>query len=302
MPDRLVPSQLVATGPLDIACHLAGPQGGPAVMLLHGFPYDAQAYAEVAPRLAAQGCRVVVPWLRGHGQTRFRDSATPRSGQQAAIGDDARALMEALGIERAVLAGYDWGGRAACVVAALWPERCAGLVSGNGYLIQDIAHAAVPIAPEREAALWYQYYFHGERGRAGLEANRRALARLLWTTWSPTWHFDGAEFERSAPAFDNPDWVDVVLHSYRHRHGLAPGDSRYDALERALAALPPIAVPTITLDGTDDTVTPPRDGRDDARHFTGWREHRLVPGAGHALPQEAPTAFAEAVMALVRRA
>jgi pimeloyl-ACP methyl ester carboxylesterase len=298
----LAPSRLVRTETLDIACHLAGPDDGPAVVLLHGFPYDAQAYAEVAPRLAGQGCRVVVPWLRGHGQTRFRDAAAPRSGQQAAIGDDLRALIDALGIGRAVLAGYDWGGRAACVVAALWPERCAGLVSGNGYLILDIAHAAVPLAPEREAALWYQYYFHGERGRAGLQANRRALARFLWTTWSPTWRFDDAEFERSAPSFDHPDWVEVVVHSYRHRHGLAAGDPRYDALERALAALPPIAAPTITLDGRDDTVTPPGDGRGHARHFTGPREHRIVPGAGHALPQEAPEAFADAVMALVRHA
>jgi len=298
--EAFAPARRVEAGVLQVAFHEAGPPDGPAVVLLHGFPYDVHAYAEVAPQLAAHGLRVLVPHLRGHGETRFRDAATPRSGQQAAIGADLRALLDVLGIERAVLGGYDWGGRAACVVAALWPERCAGLVSVNGYAIQDIARAGVPLAPEREAALWYQYYFHGERGRAGLAAHRRELARLLWRQWSPSWRFSRADFERSAAAFDNEDWVEVVIHSYRHRHGLAAGDSRYDDLERRLAARPAITVPTITIDGAEDGVAPASDGMRDATRFTGAREHRVLPGVGHALPQEAPRAFADAVLKLTR--
>jgi pimeloyl-ACP methyl ester carboxylesterase len=249
--------------------------------------------------LAARGCRTIVPYLRGHGPTRFRDPATPRSGEQAAVGADLIALMDALRIERAVFAGYDWGGRAACVGAALWPDRCAGLVSVNSYLIQDIARAMVPLRPEREIPLWYQYYFQLERGRAGLAANRREIAKILWRQWSPNWAFDDATFERTAAAFDNPDYVDVVIHSYRHRFGLADGDPHYADVQRRLAALPAIAVPAITLDGAGDGVALANDGTATAAKFTGPRSHRVIPRAGHNLPQEEPEAFAGAVMELI---
>jgi pimeloyl-ACP methyl ester carboxylesterase len=268
-------------------------------MLMHGFPYDIHSYVDVAPLLAVQGCRVIVPYLRGYGPTRFRDPSTPRSGEQAAVGADLIALMDALAVRRAVVAGYDWGGRAACVVAALWPERCIGLVSANSYQIQDIARAMVPTKPQRELALWYQYYFQIERGRAGLAANRREIARILWQQWSPSWQFDDATFERTAVAFDNPDYVDVVIHSYRHRYGLAEGDPHYAELQRRLAALPAIPVPAITLDGEEDGVTPATDGTTSAARFTGRRIHRIVPRAGHNLPQEAPETFAAAVMELI---
>jgi pimeloyl-ACP methyl ester carboxylesterase len=296
------PLQHTEAGVLDVAYFEAGPAQGTAVLLMHGFPYDIHAYAEVAPLLAAQGCRVVVPLLRGFGATRFLHAATPRSGEQAALGADLLALMDALGIGRAVLAGYDWGGRAACVVAALWPERCAGLVTYNGYNIQHIASAQRPLSPEAERRLWYQYYFHGERGRAGLAADRRALCKLLWQTWSPTWAFDDATFDRSAAAFHNPDFVDVVIHSYRHRFGLVAGDPAYAAIERRLAAQPPIGVPTISFDGTDDGVRAPADAAQDAARFSGPRAHRIVPGVGHNMPQEAPRVFAQAVLELVHAA
>ena len=297
---RLEPLRQIDAGVLNIAYFEAGPADGPVAMLMHGFPYDIHAYVDVAPQLAAQGCRVIVPYLRGYGPTRFRDQATPRSGEQAAMGADMMALMDALGIQRAVFAGYDWGGRAACVGAALWPERCIGLVSVNSYLIQDIARAMVPARPDREVPLWYQYYFQLERGRAGLAANRHGIARILWTQWSPNWHFDDACFERSAVAHDNPDYVDVVIHSYRHRFGLADGDPQYAELQRRLAALPAISVPTITLDGDGDGVALPTDGRASAPKFSGRRVHRVVPRAGHNLPQEEPEAFAEAVMELIK--
>ena len=286
----------IRAGVLEVACHQAGPADGPPVVLMHGFPYDIHAYAEVVPLLAGQGCRVVVPYMRGYGTTRFLDAATPRSGEQAAFGADLLALLDALAIPRAVLAGYDWGGRACCVVAALWPGRCAGLVSYNSYNIQNIARAMEPDLPENEHRLWYQYYFHGERGRAGLQKDRRGLARLLWRLWSPTWAFDDATFERSASAFDNPDFVEVVIHSYRHRFGLVPGDPAYAGIEARLAAQPPITVPSITFDGTDDGVRPPADAAQHAACFTGPRSHRIVPGAGHNLPQEKPQLFADAVM------
>ena len=296
---RLEPLRHIDAGVLDVAYFEAGPADGPVVMLLHGFPYDIHSYVDVAPQLAAKGCRVVVPYLRGYGPTRFRDSATPRSGEQAAMGADLMALMDALHIERAVFAGYDWGGRAACVGAALWPERCIGLVSVNGYLIQDIAKAMVPAKPEREVPLWYQYYFQLERGRAGLAADRRGIARILWQQWSPNWYFDDAVLERTALAHDNPDYVDVVIHSYRHRFGLADGDPRYADIQRRLAALPVISVPAITLDGDADGVVPATDGAAQAGKFTGRRTHRVIPGAGHNLPQEEPEAFAAAVMELI---
>src|SRR5258705_1456191 len=297
---RLEPLRQVDAGMLNIAYYEAGPADGPVVMLMHGFPYDIHSYVDVAPMLAAQGCRVIVPYLRGYGPTRFLDKTAPRSGEQAAIGADMMELMDKLNIDRAVFAGYDWGGRAACVVAALWPERCIGLVSVNGYLIQDIARAMVPVRPEREVPLWYQYYFQLERGRAGLAANRREIAKLLWKQWSPNWQFDDACFERTAVAHDNPDYVDVVIHSYRHRFGLADGDPQYADIQRRLAALPPITVSTVTLDGAGDGVAPATDGTASASKFTGRRVHRVVPRAGHNLPQEAPEAFVAAVMELIK--
>lgn len=299
-PLQRMPVRQVRTDWLEIGYHETGPEHGRPVILLHGFSYDIHSYVDVAPILASRGCRVIVPHLRGHGTTRFREASTPRAGQQGAIGEDVIALMDALHIPEAVLAGYDWGGRAACVVAAIRPSRCVGLVSVNSYLIQDIAHATAPLAPQVERGLWYQYYFQTERGRAGLEANRRDIARLLWKNNSPTWHFDEPAFARAAEAFDNPDYVDVVIHSYRHRLGLAPGYPQHEATERKLAVIPPIPVPTITLDGTADGVVPATDGKASAARFTGPRIHRQIPGVGHNLPQEAPEAFADAVTELVR--
>ena len=294
------PIRQVHADVLDVGYHEAGPSDGRVVLLLHGYPYDIHSYVEVAPMLAAQGVRVIVPYLRGHGSTRFLDAATPRAGQQGAIGADVIALMDALRIPGAVLAGFDWGGRAACVAAALWPERCKGLVSVNSYLIQDIARAMTPIPAKIESGLWYQYYFQTERGRAGLAADRRGVARVIWTRNSPSWRFDDATFERTASAFDNPDYVDVVIHSYRHRFGLAEGDPQYAELQRKLAAQPPITVPTITLDGEEDGVALPTDGRASAPKFSGHRVHRIIPRAGHNLPQEAPEAFAAAVLELIK--
>lgn len=297
---RLEPLRYIDAGVLNVAYYDAGPADGPAVVLLHGFPYDIHSYVDVAPLLAAQGCRVIVPYLRGYGPTRFRDEKTPRSGEQASIGADLIALMDALALARAVFAGYDWGGRAACIGAALWPDRCIGLVSVNGYLIQDIGKAMIPVKPEREVPLWYQYYFQLERGRAGLAENRYGIARLLWQQWSPNWHFDDASFERTAAAHDNPDYVDVVIHSYRHRFGLAEGDPQYAGIQRRLAALPVITVPAITLDGDGDGVVPSTDGTAQAAKFSGRRAHHTIPRAGHNLPQEEPEAFAAAVMELIR--
>jgi pimeloyl-ACP methyl ester carboxylesterase len=296
----LQPLHVVDAGALRVSYFTTGPVDGPAVVLLHGFPYDIHAYAEVAPILAGAGCRVIVPFLRGFGPTRFLDAATPRSGEQAALGADLLALLDALGIGRAVLAGYDWGGRAACVVAALWPQRCAGLVSCNSYNIQDIAAAMEPDAPDREHGLWYQYYFHSERGRAGLERHRHAFIRLLWQLWSPSWRFDDAVFARSASAFDNPDFLDVVIHSYRHRFGLVAGDPAHAGIERRLAAQPAITVPAITFDGADDGVRPPSAAAAHAHRFAAPRSHHVLPGVGHDVPQEAPRVFADAVLELVR--
>ncbi|WP_431512189.1 alpha/beta fold hydrolase [Variovorax sp. DAIF25] len=300
--ERMEPLRRIEAGVLEVAYHESGPADGPPVLLMHGFPYDIHTYAEVAPLLAAEGCRTIVPYMRGYGGTRFLSKDTPRSGEQAAFGADLLALLDALEIDRAVLAGYDWGGRAACVVAALWPERCAGLVSLNSYNIQNIARAMEPDTPENEHSLWYQYYFHSERGRAGLLKDRKAIAKLLWKLWSPTWRFDDATFERSAAAFDHPDFVEVVIHSYRHRFGLVAGDPAYADIDRQLAAQPVIRVPAITFDGIDDGVRPPADASAHAPRFSGPRSHRLVPGVGHNLPQEAPRAFADAVLELVRGA
>jgi pimeloyl-ACP methyl ester carboxylesterase len=293
---RMGPVRTVRTALLEVGYVESGPPDGQVVLLLHGFPYDVHSYVDVAPRLADAGFRVVVPYLRGHGPTRFLDATTPRSGQQAALGADVVALLDALGIDRALLAGYDWGGRAACVVAALWPERCSGLVSVNGYLVQDLAAAGNPIRPELEAGFWYFYYFLTERGRAGLTANRRDIAKVIWTRNSPAWTFGDDVLDRAAEAFDNPDYVEVVLHSYRHRLGYADGDPRYADLEKQLAALPPITIPTVTLDGQADGNFPATDGTPGAAHFAGSRHHHQVPLAGHNLPQEAPDAFAAAVV------
>ncbi len=288
----------VLTPTLEIAYEERGPAGGPAVVLLHGFPDDITAYDGVAPSLAAAGWRVILPYLRGYGPTRFLDPLTPRSGQQAALGRDLLDLLDALGIERAALAGYDWGGRAACIVAALWPERVAALVSMGGYNIQNIARSGEPAPPDREHRLRYQWYFHTERGRAGLAANRRPLCRLLWQLWSPNWHFDEATYERTAASFDNPNFVDVVIQSYRHRYGMAPGDPSLDAIEEQLSAQPPISVPTIALHGACDGVSLPDSSAGHARFFTGSYQRRVIPVAGHFLPQEAPGAVIEALSEL----
>ncbi len=291
----------IRTRMLDIAYVEHGPADGPPVFLMHGFPYDIHAYDAVAPILARAGHRVIVPYLRGYGPTRFLSPDTPRSGQQAALAHDLLDVMDALAIPKALLAGYDWGGRAACIVSALWPERSRGLVSVNAYNLQDIAGAAQPASPEQEHRLWYQYYFHTPRGRAGLEANRRALCKLLWRLWSPNWSFDDATFDATAPSFDNPDFVDVVIQSYKHRYAYVGGDPAYEETERKLAALPKIAVPTIALQGEGDGVGPAPTTAGHARFFAGPYERRLVPVVGHNLPQEAPEAFARAVLDLAGR-
>ena len=288
----------IRTPTLEVAYEEGGPSGGPPVVLLHGFPDDVRAYDGVAPPLAAAGWRVIVPYLRGYGPTRFLDPRTPRSGQQGALGRDLLDFLDALGVERAALAGYDWGGRAACIVAALWPERVAALVSIGGYNIQNIARSGEPAAPDREYRLWYQWYFHTERGRAGLATNRRPLCRLLWQLWSPNWRFDHATFERTAMSFDNPDFVEVVIQSYRHRFRLAPGDPSLQPIEDRLTAQPPITVPTIVLHGQCDGVSPPQSSEAHARFFTGLYQRRVVPIAGHFLPQEAPGAVVDALQEL----
>jgi pimeloyl-ACP methyl ester carboxylesterase len=288
-------SRSVATSDLRVAYLDAGPVDGAPVFLLHGFPYDVHSYTEVIPLLVRAGRRVIVPYLRGHGGTRSRTDAG-RSGEQAALGADLIALQDALGMPQATYAGYDWGGRAACIAAALWPDRCTGVVSVNGYLIQNIAAAATPIAPALEAGFWYFYYFATERGRAGLTANREEIARVIWTRNSPLWSFSDTDLARTAQAFSNPDYVEIVIHSYRHRLGLAPGHPRYAALDRRLAELPAVTVPAVTLDGAADGNFPATDGTGYAAHFTGAHAHHIVPRAGHNLPQEAPGAFADAVL------
>jgi pimeloyl-ACP methyl ester carboxylesterase len=290
----------VRTVTLDVAYEESGNPAGTPVLLMHGWPYDPRCYDDVAPRLVAAGCRVIVPYLRGFGATRFLSADTPRSGQQAALGSDLRELLDALDIARATLVGYDWGGRAACVVAALWPERVRGLVTGNGYNIQNIAASAKPVAPEQEHRFWYQYYFHTERGRAGLEQNRRALCRYIWQIWSPDWAFDDATYENSAVSFDNPDFVAVTIQSYRHRFGYAAGDPALEPIERRLAAQPAITVPTVVLHGASSGIQPPAGSEAHARLFTGPYQRRVLPKIGHNLPQEAPLVVADAVLKLAR--
>jgi pimeloyl-ACP methyl ester carboxylesterase len=283
-----MPHVMVTAGALEVAVELHGPPDGTPVVLLHGFPDDARAWDGVAPPLAAAGLRVVVPYLRGYGPTRYRDAATPRSGQQAALGADLLALMDALDIRRALLAGYDWGGRAACIVSALWPERVIGLVSANGYNIQDIAGSARPAPPDQEARYWYQWYLHTARGVAALEQDRAGFCRQLWRLWSPGWRFTEAEFARTGASFDNPDFVATVVQSYRHRHRAAPGDPALEAIEQRLAARPPITVPAVVLHGAQDGVDPPGNSEGCGRWFSGAFRRAVVPATGHFLPREAP--------------
>ena len=289
----------IRTSTLDIAYLEHGPPDGPPVILMHGWPSDPHDWDGVAPPLAAAGCRVLMPWLRGYGPTRFLDPATPRSGQQAALGADLRDFMDALGIGQAILGGYDWGGRAACVVAALWPERARGLVSITGYNIQNIPESGQPAAATTELRYWYQWYFQTERGRAGLQANRRDVAHLLWRLWSPNWTFDDATFAQTATSFDNEDFVAVTIQSYRHRFINAPGDPTLDELEARLAAQPAIGVPTIVLHGEADGVTTPDGSEHDVRHFTARYERRLIPIAGHFLARETPEPVVQAVLDLL---
>ena len=289
----------IQTRTLEIAYEESGPAAGVPVLLMHGFPYDPRAYDDVVPLLVAQGCRTIVPYLRGYGPTRFLSAKTMRSGQQAAVGHDLLELMDVLAIPTAALVGFDWGGRAACVVAALWPDRVRCLVTANGYAIQNIADSVTPRSPQQEHRAWYQYYFHTERGRAGLTANRRELGKLLWRLWSPNWKFDEVTYERTAASFDNPDFVDIVIHSYRHRFGYAAGDPDLEAIEQRLAALPPITVPTIAISGAGDGVSSAAGSATQARFFTGPFQHRVIPVIGHNPPQEAPAAVAEAVIELI---
>jgi pimeloyl-ACP methyl ester carboxylesterase len=286
----------VKTGVLDIGYAELGPADGPAVLLLHGWPYDIYSFVDVAPVLADAGYRVLIPYLRGYGTTRFLSSKTPRNGQQAAIAVDMIDFMDALKIERAVIGGYDWGGRTANIMAALWPERCKAMVSVSGYLIVSQAINEKPLPPKAELSWWYQFYFATERGRAGYDANRHDFAKLIWTLASPQWHFDDATFDRTAKAFENPDHVAITIHNYRWRLDLAKGEKKYDALERKLAKLPDIGVPTITMEG-DANGAPHPDPASYAKKFTGKYEHRTIAGGiGHNLPQEAPAAFAQAII------
>ena len=297
----LGPVSQIDAGPLNVGYLDRGPRDGPAVVLLHGWPYDIHSFADVVPLLTAAGHRVIVPYLRGFGTTRFLSDETVRNGEQVALALDAIALMDALGIETAVVAGFDWGARSADVAAALWPDRCDGLVSVSGYLIGDQKSGQVPLTPEAELQWWYQYYFATERGRAGYERYRREFAKLIWRTASPRWNFDDATFERSAASFDNPDHVAIVIHNYRWRLGLAQGEPAYIEFEERLAEKPVIAVPAITLEG-DVNGAPHPEPDAYAAKFAGWYSHRtLTGGIGHNLPQEAPAAFADAVLELDRR-
>jgi pimeloyl-ACP methyl ester carboxylesterase len=298
----LGPIRQVAAGELDVGVADLGPTDGQAVLLLHGWPYDINSYAEAAPLLADAGYRVLVPYLRGYGSTRFLSDATRRNGQQAVFAADAIALLDALGVSRAIVAGFDWGARTASILAALWPERCVGHVAVSGYLIGSQSANAAPLPPVAELAWWYQFYFATERGRAGYELNRREFARLIWQSASPSWRFGDAEFDRSAEALDNPDHVEIVIQNYRWRLGLVPGAPEFDELEARLAPRPTIAVPTITLEG-DANGAPHPDAAAYRSLFAGRYEHRVATGGvGHNLPQEAPKFFADAVMAVDRLA
>jgi pimeloyl-ACP methyl ester carboxylesterase len=297
--NSFAPLKQINAGPLSVAYAEAGPPDAPAVLLLHGWPYDIHSFVDVTPLLASAGYRVIVPYARGYGPTRFLSLNTVRSGEQAALAEDVIDLMDALKIQKPILGGYDWGGRSAGIVAALWPERCKGLVSVSGYLIGSQEAGKVPLPPKAEYQWWYQYYFATDRGRAGYEKYRHDFARLIWQLASPKWKFDDATFERSAAAFDNPDHVDIVIHNYRWRLG-APGEAKYEDLEKRLAAAPNITVPTITLEG-DANGAPHPEPASYAKKFSGRYAHRTIDGGvGHNLPQEAPQAFAQAIMDVAR--
>ena len=297
---RLEPLKNIDAGVLNVEYFEAGPAHGAPVILLHGWPYDIHTYVDVAPLLAAAGHRVIVPHLRGYGKTRFLSDTTPRNGQQSAVAADIIALMDALKIDKATVAGCDWGARTACIMAALWPARVNALVSVSGYLIGSQQAGKLPLSPEAELQWWYQYYFATERGRLGYEKNRNEFAKLIWQTASPKWSFDAATFERSASAFDNPDHVSIVVHNYRWRLGLAEGEAKYGELEARLAQGPVIGVPTITLEGDANGAPHPAPSAY-ARKFSGPYQHRNITGGiGHNLPQEAPEAFAAAVVDVVR--
>jgi pimeloyl-ACP methyl ester carboxylesterase len=290
----------VEAGVLNVGYAEAGPADGPVVILLHGWPYDIYAFVDVVPALATAGFRVIAPWLRGYGTTRFLAADTPRNGQQAALAADVIALMDALKIDKAVVAGFDWGARTADIVAAIWPQRVKALVSVSGYLIGSQEANTKPLPPSAELQWWYQYYFATERGRLGYEKYRREFSKLIWQLASPKWNFDDATFERSAVSFDNPDHVAIVIHNYRWRLGFAPGEAKYDELEKRLAEFPVIAIPTITLEG-DANGAPHPDPKVYAKKFSGKHAHRLITGGiGHNLPQEAPQAFADAVIEVAR--
>jgi pimeloyl-ACP methyl ester carboxylesterase len=293
-------SLTVRTPTLEIGYDAYRDDSGFPIVLLHGFPDDAHAYDSVAPPLAAAGYRVLVPYLRGYGPTRFLDEAEPRKAQQAAIGQDLMDFMDALGLQSAALSGYDWGGRAACITALLAPERVRALVTIGGYNVQNALASPRPAdSAVQERSYWYQWYFNTDRGEVGLQQNRHGICRLLWEEWSPTWKFDDATYDRTAPSFDNPDFVPIVIHSYRHRHGNAPGDPRFDAVERHLAERPPITVPTIVLHGADDTVSPPRRSEADMSMFPAGTARYIVPGAGHFMPREKPQAVVDALCSLL---
>jgi len=296
----LGPIRQLNAGPLDVGYADLGPRKGPAVILLHGWPYDIHAFDEVAPRLVANGLRVIAPYLRGYGTTRFLSAQTPRNGQQSVIAADIVALMDALRIDQAVLAGFDWGARTACIVAATQPQRCRALVSVSGYLIGSQQAGRQPLPPKAELAWWYQFYFATERGAAGYAANRKEFNRLIWTLASPQWRFDAATYDRTAQSFENPDHDAIVLHNYRWRLGLAAGEPQYDEVERLLATAPAISVPTITLEG-DANGAPHPEPASYARKFTGKYLHRTLGGGiGHDLPQEAPEDFAKAVLDVLK--
>jgi pimeloyl-ACP methyl ester carboxylesterase len=301
--DKEIPmptSLTVRTPTLEIGYDAYGTDSGFPIVLLHGFPDDAHAYDTVAPPLAAAGYRVLVPYLRGYGPTRFLDDAAPRKAQQAAMGQDLMDFMDALGLQSAALSGYDWGGRAACITALLAPARVRALVTIGGYNVQNALASPRPAdSAVQERSYWYQWYFNTDRGEVGLQQNRHGICRLLWDEWSPTWKFDDATYDRTAPSFDNPDFVPIVIHSYRHRHGNAPGDPRFDAVERHLAARPPITVPTIVLHGADDTVSPPRRSEADMAMFPAGTARHVVPGAGHFMPREKPQAVVDALLSLL---
>ena len=290
----------INAGDLCVAYEESGNVEGTTIILMHGFPYDIRTYDEVTKHLLTKNCRIIVPYLRGYGPTKFLSADTIRSGQQAALASDLIALMDALSIQKAIVGGYDWGGRACCIVSALYPERIIGLVSMAGYNIQNIAKYSEPDTPEIEMLNWYQFYFHSERGRIGLTKYRKELCRLLWCNWSPTWKFDDETFEASAASFNNPDFVEVVVHSYRHRYGLAKGDPKFETIEQFLQKQPTIKVPAIILDAEADGVEPFSGTGKDSSYFEGGYERRVVKGVGHNLPQESPVEFAKAILKLVR--